>query len=68
MIKGKRVYGSFEKAKASVLARREELRTAWELKKGLPVGQTPKSSLRPTGTGEMGTRKPLPKVATLLRR
>jgi 5-methylcytosine-specific restriction endonuclease McrA len=40
MIKGKRVYGSFEKAKASVLARREELRTAWELKRGRPLSQT----------------------------
>src|SRR5437899_9551657 len=31
-IKGRRVYGSFEEAKAHVLARREELRKAWETK------------------------------------
>jgi 5-methylcytosine-specific restriction endonuclease McrA len=40
MIKGKRVYGSLEEAKAYVLARRKDLRTAWELKKGLPLSQT----------------------------
>lgn len=32
MIKGRRVYGSLEEAKAHVLARRKELREAWELK------------------------------------
>ena len=32
MIKGRRVYGSLEEAKAYVLARRQELREAWELK------------------------------------
>jgi len=31
-IKGRRVYGSFEEAKAHVLARREELRKAWQSK------------------------------------
>ena len=31
-IKGRRVYGSFEEAKAYVLARRQELRKAWETK------------------------------------
>lgn len=30
MVKGRRVYGSFEEAKTYVLARREELRKAWE--------------------------------------
>jgi 5-methylcytosine-specific restriction endonuclease McrA len=34
MIKGRRVYGSLEEAKAYVLARREDLRKAWELKNG----------------------------------
>jgi hypothetical protein len=29
-----------EEAKAYVLARREELRTAWELKRGRPLSQT----------------------------
>jgi hypothetical protein len=65
MIKGKRVYGSLEEAKAYVLARRKDLRTAWELKKGRALSQTTKSSLRPTGDGEIGTRKPLSKVAVL---
>ena len=65
MIKGKRVYDSFEEAKAYVLARRKDLRTAWELKRGLPLGQTAKTPVRPTGDGEMGTRKPLRKVAAL---
>jgi 5-methylcytosine-specific restriction endonuclease McrA len=40
MIKGRRVYGSLEEAKAYVLARREDLRTAWELKRGRPLSQT----------------------------
>jgi 5-methylcytosine-specific restriction endonuclease McrA len=30
MLKGRRVFGSFEKARAYVLTRREELRKAWE--------------------------------------
>jgi hypothetical protein len=42
MIKGKRVYDSLEEAKAYVLARRKDLRTAWELKRGLPLSQTAK--------------------------
>lgn len=33
IIKGRRVFGSFEKAKAYVLARREALRKAWEAKR-----------------------------------
>jgi len=63
MIKGKRVYDSLEEAKAYVLARRKDLRTAWELKRGRPLSQTTKSSLRPTADGEIGTRKPLTKAA-----
>lgn len=65
MIKGKRVYNSLEEAKAYVLARRKDLRAAWELKRGQPLSQTAKSSLRPTGDGDIGTRKPLRKVAAL---
>jgi HNH endonuclease len=37
MIKGRRVYRSFDEAKAHVLARREELREAWEAKKSAPT-------------------------------
>src|ERR1700722_3134413 len=37
MIKGRRVYPSFAEAKAHVLARREELRKAWEAKTARPV-------------------------------
>jgi 5-methylcytosine-specific restriction endonuclease McrA len=33
-IKGTRVYASFEEAKVHVLARREDLRKTWELKRG----------------------------------
>src|SRR6202451_2907533 len=37
MIKGRRVYRSFDEAKAYVLARREELRKAWEARKAAPT-------------------------------
>ena len=40
MIKGRRVYASFEEAKAYVLTRRKELRQAWELKNGRQLSQT----------------------------
>src|ERR1700751_6351625 len=40
MIKGKRVYGSLEEAKTYVLARREDLRKAWELKNARPLSQS----------------------------
>lgn len=39
MIKGTRVYRSFEEAKEYVLARREALRKAWEVKKTQPHTQ-----------------------------
>jgi 5-methylcytosine-specific restriction endonuclease McrA len=39
MIKGRRIYRSFEEAKAYVLARREELRKAWETKTVRPVSR-----------------------------
>jgi hypothetical protein len=37
MIKGRRVYRSFDQAKNHVLARREELRKAWETKGAAPT-------------------------------
>lgn len=37
MIKGRRVYSSFDEAKTYVLARREELRKAWEARKAAPT-------------------------------
>lgn len=41
MIKGKRIYRSFEEAKAYVLSHREELRKAWEARKTqLPANDT----------------------------
>ena len=40
MIKGRRVYASFEAAKTYVLARRQELRKAWELKRGRALSQS----------------------------
>jgi 5-methylcytosine-specific restriction endonuclease McrA len=40
MIKGRRVYDSFEAAKTYVLARRADLRKAWELKRGRPLSQS----------------------------
>jgi hypothetical protein len=40
MIKGRRVYGSLDEAKAYVLARRKELREAWELKNGRQLSQS----------------------------
>jgi 5-methylcytosine-specific restriction endonuclease McrA len=40
MIKGRRVYGSLEEAKTYVLARREDLRKAWELKNGRALSQS----------------------------
>jgi 5-methylcytosine-specific restriction endonuclease McrA len=39
MIKGKRVYKSFEDAKEYVLARREEMRQAWESKRARPAAR-----------------------------
>ncbi len=39
MIKGRRIYGSFEEAKAYVLARRAELRKVWETKTVRPVSR-----------------------------
>ena len=40
MIKGRRVYDSFESARTYVLARREDLRKAWELKRKRPLSQS----------------------------
>jgi 5-methylcytosine-specific restriction endonuclease McrA len=37
MIKGRRVYRSFDEAKTYVLAHREELRKAWEARKAAPT-------------------------------
>jgi hypothetical protein len=39
MIKGKRVYQNFEDAKLYVLARREEMRQAWESKRARPKAE-----------------------------
>ncbi len=39
IIKGRRVYGSFEEAKAYVLARRETLRKGWEAKRARPMSE-----------------------------
>lgn len=36
-IKGKKVYASFDKTKADVLARREELRNVWQAKTARPM-------------------------------
>jgi 5-methylcytosine-specific restriction endonuclease McrA len=43
MIKGRRVYANLEEAKAYVLARREELRKAWESKTARPLSKTAKA-------------------------
>ena len=40
MIKGKRVYKNFEDAKKYVLARREEMRQAWESKRSRPAAKS----------------------------
>jgi 5-methylcytosine-specific restriction endonuclease McrA len=42
-IKGTKVYGSFDDAKKFVLARREELRKAWELNRGRPMAKSAKA-------------------------
>jgi 5-methylcytosine-specific restriction endonuclease McrA len=42
-IKGKRVYRSFDDAKTYVLARREELRNAWESKTAAPQAKAAKT-------------------------
>jgi 5-methylcytosine-specific restriction endonuclease McrA len=39
-IKGTRVYASFDEAKAFVLARREELRKAWQAKVARPMAKS----------------------------
>jgi hypothetical protein len=46
MIKGRRVYRSFDEAKAYVLAHREELRKAWEARKAAPA--KPAKTQRPS--------------------
>ena len=43
MIKGRRVYGSFEEAKAYVLGRREELRKGWESKAARALSKSAKA-------------------------
>jgi 5-methylcytosine-specific restriction endonuclease McrA len=43
MIKGRRVYAGFDEAKAYVLARREELRKAWESKTARPLSKSAKA-------------------------
>jgi 5-methylcytosine-specific restriction endonuclease McrA len=43
MIKGRRVYANFDEAKAHVLARREELRKAWESKTARPLSKAAKA-------------------------
>jgi 5-methylcytosine-specific restriction endonuclease McrA len=43
MIKGRRVYHSFDEAKAYVLERREELRKAWESKTARPQAKAAKA-------------------------
>jgi 5-methylcytosine-specific restriction endonuclease McrA len=43
MIKGRRVYGGFDEAKAYVLARRDELRRAWESKTARPLSKSAKA-------------------------
>lgn len=42
-IKGTRVYRSFDDAKAYVLARREEMRKAWESKTARPLAKSAKA-------------------------
>ena len=44
MIKGRRVYRSFDEAKSYVLAQREKLRTAWETRKTSPAAAASGSS------------------------
>jgi 5-methylcytosine-specific restriction endonuclease McrA len=44
MIKGRKVYNSFEEAKAYVLERREELRKAWEAKTNRAPARAAKAS------------------------
>jgi HNH endonuclease len=44
MIKGTRIYRSFDEAKAYVLREREELRKAWETRGTAPVIKTAKAS------------------------
>jgi 5-methylcytosine-specific restriction endonuclease McrA len=43
MIKGRRVYNSFDEAKAYVLKSREELRTTWEAKANKSLAKTAKA-------------------------
>jgi hypothetical protein len=44
MIKGRRVYRSFDEAKTYVLAQREKLRKAWETRKTAPAVAAPASA------------------------
>jgi hypothetical protein len=47
MIKGTRIYRSFEEAKAYVLGQRAELRKAWEIKKTAPLIKSAKAQKSP---------------------
>jgi hypothetical protein len=50
MIKGRRVYRSFDEAKSYVLAQREKLRTAWETRKTSPAAAASASSSASSST------------------
>lgn len=47
MIKGTRIYRSFDEAKEYVLGHREELRKAWEARKSQPAGKSAKAQKTP---------------------
>jgi len=66
MIKGTRVYRSFDEAKEYVLARREELRKTWESKKSHPhvakaakAPKTPPQEKSKVGSGSVIGSSPL---------
>jgi HNH endonuclease len=48
MIKGRRVYRSFDEAKSYVLAQREKLRKTWETRTAAPAASAPAKAQKPS--------------------
>ena len=64
MIKGTRVYRSFDEAKAYVLARREELRKTWETRATQPPGKAAQKSSASAASRDAPKAAPKSKVAS----
>ena len=66
MIKGKRVYRSFDEAKAYVLKQRGELHKAWEARKARPATAAAKAQESPAAAASISTEKPKAASASVI--